>query len=71
MEENMQAICDLLLKALQATRSGSGLVNLIYADGPQKETVTAVFQTGRKQIINVTGDSGITMIYDIMRYFRR
>ena len=75
MEEDMQKICDLLLKALQATRSGSGLVNLIYAVEPQKETVTAVFQTGRKQIINVTinvtGDSGITMIYDIMRYFRR
>ena len=71
MEEDMQKICDLLLKALQATRSGSGLVNLIYAVEPQKETVTAVFQIGRKQIIDVTGDSGITMIYDIMRYFRR
>lgn len=68
MEEDMQAICDLFLKTLQATRGGSGLVNLIYAVKPNKETVTAVFQSGGERKINVTDDSGTAMIYDIMKH---
>ena len=68
MEEDMQAICDLLLKTLQATRDGARLVNLIYAVEPKKETVTAVFQSGGERKINVTDDSGTAMIYDIMKH---
>ena len=68
MEEDMQAICDLLLKTLQATRGGARLVNLIYAVEPNKETVTAVFQSGGERKIDVTNDSGTAMIYDIMKH---
>lgn len=71
LDEDMQLVCNHLLETLQATRGGCNVVNLIYADGPLKETVTMVFMSGRKQTINVTGDSGMTMIYDIMKYFRR
>ncbi|MBQ1349059.1 MAG: hypothetical protein IIY61_00195 [Ruminococcus sp.] len=68
MEEDMQAICDLLLRALQATRGGRKLVRLDYAVEPGRETVTAVFQSGGTRKIDVTGDSGTAMIYDIMKH---
>ena len=67
MEEDMQAICDLLLKTLQATRGGARLVNLIYAVEPKKETVTAVFQSGGTRRVVVTGDSGVAMISEVIR----
>ena len=67
MDEDKQKICDLLLPALQATRGGSKLVNLVYASDPSKETVTAVFQGGWKKVANVTMDSGTALIYDVMR----
>ena len=67
MDEDKQHICDLLLPALQATRAGSRLVNLIYAVEPKKETVTAVFHTGGKKVADVTADSVTAMIYDIIR----
>lgn len=67
MDEDKQKICDLLLPALQATRGGSKLVNLIYAADPKKETVMAEFQGGRKRVADVTCDSGTALIYDVMR----
>lgn len=67
MDEDKQKICDLLLPALQATRAGSRLVNLIYAVEPKKETVAAVFQSGGTKVADVTADSGTALIYDVMR----
>ena len=67
MDEDKQKICDLLLPALQATRGGSKLVNLVYTAEPHKENVTAVFQGGWKKVANVTMDSGTALIYDVMR----
>ena len=67
MEEDKQKICDLLLPALQATRAGSKLVNLVYASDPSKETVTVVFQSGGKKVADVTADSGTALIYDVIR----
>ena len=67
MDEDKQKICDLLLPALQATRAGSKLVNLVYTAELHKENVTAVFQGGWKKVTNVTMDSGTALIYDVMR----
>ena len=72
MNEDMQKICDLLLKALQATDEASDLVALKYKtdeldEYTEKDTVTAVFQSGGTKVANVTLDSGTAMIYDIMR----
>ena len=67
MDEDNQKICDLLLPALQATRGGSKLVNLVYTAELHKENVTAVFQGGWKKVTNVTMDSGTALIYDVMR----
>lgn len=67
MEEDMQLICDLMLRALQATRGGRKIVSLVHAVQPGKETVTIQFQSGGKQVVTVTGDSGVEMMRDILR----
>lgn len=69
MEEDMQAICDLFLKTLQATRGGRKVVSLTYAVEPGRESVTIRFQSGGKQTVTVTGDSGIEMMRDVLRKF--
>ena len=70
--ENKQLICDLLLKALQATRGACDLKFLAYENDEKRrrEIVTAYFYDYRGgHIIDVTGDSGIAMIGDIMKHF--
>ncbi len=66
--ENKMEILDLLLPLLQATRRFYDLQDLIYAkqDDDYTELVTAVFPGG-KVVCNVTADSGIAMIRDIIR----
>lgn len=63
--EDKQKICDLLLPALQATRSLSNLVSLEY-DSVQ-EVVLATFANGYQKTVNVAMDSGIAMIRDIAK----
>ena len=60
--EDKQAICSLLLAALQKTRACHDLVGLKY----EHSTVTVKFACGSRQI-NVEADSGIAMICDILR----
>lgn len=68
--ENKQMICDLLLKALQATREYSDLLNLRYEVPEQphryESYVVATFEGGER-IINTSLDSGSAMIRDILR----
>ncbi len=61
--ENKQKICDLLLSALQETRSLNDLIDLEHIQ--EQGIVLAVFPT-RLIRINVMGDSGIAMIKDIV-----
>lgn len=61
--ENKQEILNLLLPALQATRNLHDLVSLTYDE--EKEVVTACFIGGKKQV-NVWGDSGTSMIRDVI-----
>lgn len=61
--ENNQKICDLLLPALQETRSLCDLVDLEYIQ--EQGIVLAVFPTGLRRI-NVMADSGIAMIKDVI-----
>ena len=60
--EDKQAICSLLLAALQKTRACHDLVGLKY----EHSTGTVKFACGSRQI-NVEADSGIAMICDILR----
>lgn len=61
--ENKQKICDLLLPALQQTRSLYDLVDLEYIQ--EQGTVLATFPS-RSIRFNVMADSGIAMIKDVV-----
>lgn len=63
--EDKQKICDLLLPALQETRSLSDLVSLEYDS--VEEVVLATFVNGYQKTANVAMDSGIAMIRDITK----
>lgn len=63
--EKKQKILDKLLPALQETRALSDLKELRYSEDPYG-TVTAIFCEGMKKV-NVDGDSGISMIRDVLK----
>lgn len=65
MREDKQKICDLLLPALQATRSLYDLQELEYSEG--RELVYAKFESGYQKVVNVAMDSGTAMIRDIVK----
>lgn len=67
--EDKNEIVRLLLPAIQATRYGSDIVSLEYTTLPgiYDEVVSIKWQSGYIQICNVTADSGIAMIDDIIR----
>ncbi|MCD8068490.1 MAG: hypothetical protein LUE87_06345 [Lachnospiraceae bacterium] len=64
--EDKQKICDLLCAALQATRKNEDMVSLHYELDLQGEWVTAVYKNSCFRRINVTCDSGMAMIRDII-----
>lgn len=65
--EDKQKILDLLLPALQATRSLHDLKALTYLDEAGFEGVMAEFGGGWKKYANTAADSGIAMIRDTLR----
>ncbi len=65
MNEDMQFICDHLLRTLRCTRGLHDLLALEYDAGT--EIVTATFEGGRTRRVNVALDSGTAMIKDIMK----
>lgn len=68
--ENKQEICNLLLKTLKATRYGSDIAEINYYDegnyGEYGEKVIISYSNGYEITANVTADSGIAMIEDII-----
>ena len=68
MREDKQKICDLLCEVLKATRDQEDLISLVYEkDEAGNETVTSIYNKGGSRVVNVTIDSGIAMIRDIMK----
>ena len=68
MEENKQKILDAFCEALQMTRHGAYIGSLRYMkckDG--EEYVEIVYATGNQTFVNVSLDSGIAMMKDIIR----
>lgn len=66
--EDKQEICDLLLETLKATRGGQDIVNLIYAQvTPHEENVRVLYANGTHLNVNVSMDSGIGLVRDVMR----
>lgn len=68
MREDKQQICDLFLKVLQATDYFSDLKDLVYAPGEYgQEYVVATFEGGAHKVANVTADSGVAVLKDILK----
>lgn len=68
--ENKQRICDLLCAALKATRDQQDLQSLTYHyNGPDDQMVTIAWSEGGTSV-NVSMDSGIAMIRDILKALR-
>lgn len=65
--EDYQAICDSLCKTLQQTRQYDDLRELVHFYTGGDRLVCAIFKNGSKRKINVTMDSGIAMIKDILK----
>lgn len=71
MKENKELIVDKLLEVLRLTRELSDLICLEYlADDKDNELVIATFNTGYSKVVNVSMDSGIAMISDIVKGLR-
>lgn len=68
MEEDKQAICDALCKALQLTRDASDLIRIVYHRTEDMEYAELKFQGSFRRRVNVTLDSGTAMIRDILRH---
>lgn len=66
--ENKQEICNLLLKAIQATRGGEDITALDYVNDKEVgiETVTIHYKNGYSKTQDVTSDTGITLIREIV-----
>lgn len=64
--ENKHRICQLLCALLKETRDLHDLEELEYV--PEKELVYASFRVNAFKVIDVTADSGIAMIKDIVNH---
>ncbi len=65
--ENKQAICDQFLGALQLARGGEHLKEITYHENMEMITLTFHHGTAKHtKHINVAGDSGIAMMFDIL-----
>lgn len=70
MKENEQMILDKLCETLQLTNMYCDLVSLeyvYYENSVYEERVIAKFKYGGSKVVNVSGDSGIAMIEDVLR----
>jgi hypothetical protein len=66
--ENKQLILDSLCSALQLTRDQADLEALEYKEiDPDEQRVIATYDGGESREINVSLDSGIAMIRDVLR----
>ena len=66
--ENKQLILDALCSALQLTRDQADLEALEYKEiSPDEQHVIATYDRGGSREINVSLDSGIAMVRDVLR----
>ncbi|MGM9519512.1 MAG: hypothetical protein ACI3WS_02445 [Phascolarctobacterium sp.] len=65
--ENYQAICNLLCVTLRQTRQFDDLRELNHIEAGRERFVIAKFTNGSARKIDVTMDSGIAMIKDILK----
>lgn len=66
MYEDKKRIIDLLLPAVQATRAGEDVTELLLSE--DQKTVMIVYEHGHRERVNVAYDSGCALIRDVMRH---
>ena len=66
MSEDKQKICNLLCEALQATDNAADLVSITYIEDTQNTQHAKIQFMGGHRIVNVSMDSGTSMIRDIV-----
>lgn len=69
MKENTFIICQRLLKLVQATRAGTNVIDIEYFsnDFTDDAHVDITWANGSVKRVDVTCDSGIAMIKDVLR----
>lgn len=69
MKENTFIICQRLLKLIQATRAGTNVIDIEYFsnDFTDDAHVDITWANGSVKRVDVTCDSGIAMIKDVLR----
>lgn len=81
MFETKQGVCDAMCKAIQSTDAGGSPINnplkeiryIVRDDGT--EIARPIFENGAGKNgwydVNITGDSGIAIIMDVVKHFVR
>ena len=68
MKENTFILCQSLLKLVQATRAGADVIDIEYFgnDHTDDAHVDITWASGSTKRVDVTSDSGIAMIKDVL-----
>lgn len=66
--EDKELILSWLFQTIRCTREGMNLVNIAYKqlEGDREQAIL-VYENGYRKAVNITADSGVAMIKDIMR----
>lgn len=67
MHENKIEIVQELHRLLMHTRAGADIIDMYYVEKDFSETVIIKYMSGAKKYINVTADSGIALISDVIK----
>lgn len=65
MKENKADIVMRLKVLLKATRAGSDIADLILSES--QDSITILFRPGGTRKVNISGDSGIAIITDVIK----
>lgn len=66
--EDKGLILEMLLQTLRCTRAGLDLVNIRYEVlNNGTELAVLIYNNGYRKTVNITGDSGVAIMRDIMR----
>jgi len=68
MEEDKKEIVERLTKLIKKTREGQSIKNIVYKKGNGDDEYVEVIYFDRTKAIDVTADSGIAMIRDIVNH---
>lgn len=67
MHEDKRKIVAGIINVLRLTRAGYHIKHFEYSE--EKEIVTIMFESGNIKKVSIEADSGIAIIYDIVRSF--